>query len=64
MNKIDLEKPKTAPAGISNLSKVGNKVKVGNTSGLASKTQYDTDKQNLEKRLNALIRRYLILLDK
>ena len=46
--------------------KLGTKVnaivnKVQSTSGLASKTYYGSDKQNFEKKIENLIRRYLIL---
>ena len=33
------------------------------TSGLISKTQYNSDKQNLEKKMNKLIKRYPITVD-
>ena len=40
-----------------------NSIKASSTSGLVSKTQYDSGEQILEKRLKILIKRYLILVD-
>ena len=38
-------------------------VKVSSISELISKTKYDSDKNNLNKKLKVLIRRYLIIVN-
>ena len=78
VDKIDTDKLGTVPTDLSELSNAVDVVKkkkkkknftkvtaikVSSLSRLVSKTQYNSDKQNLAKRLKMLIRKNLILVD-
>ena len=76
VDKIDIDKLKTVPFDLFNLSnvvdndvkktvydKLVTKVKAIHTGGFLLKTQYNTDKWGLEKKLMTLTKKYLILVD-
>ena len=78
VDKLDVHKLKTVPTDLSKLQNVVNndvvkktvydklvaKVNTISISGFVLNTKYETDKSNLEKKINDANKKYLILVDK